>query len=64
LKQQHETQKEQREGATTGDSFAFSKTEEERTYAKEEAQKEFDARVERERRGGDFSKGGGDQKRW
>jgi hypothetical protein len=63
-RQQHETQKEQREGATTGDSFAFSKTEEERTYAKEEAQKEFDARVERERRGGDFSKGGGDQKRW
>jgi len=63
-RQQNETQKEQREGSTTGDSFAFSKTEEERAYAKDEAQKEFDARVERERRGGDFSKGGGDQRRW
>ncbi|PQE25532.1 endo-13 -beta glucanase protein [Rutstroemia sp. NJR-2017a BBW] len=29
-----------------------------------EAQKEFDARVEKERRGGDFSSGGGDQRRW
>jgi hypothetical protein len=64
MRRQNETQKEQREGSTMGDSFAFSKSEEERTYAKEEAQKEFDARVERERRGGDFSKGGGDQKRW
>ncbi|KAF4631370.1 hypothetical protein G7Y89_g6764 [Cudoniella acicularis] len=52
------------------DSFSFSKTDEERNYAKEEQQKEFDARVERERRGGNFSAGGlnrrgdGDQKRW
>ena len=64
MRQQNETQKEQREGSTMGDSFAFSKTEEERSYAREEAQREFDARVEQERRGGDFSKGGGDQKRW
>ncbi|KAE9377076.1 hypothetical protein N431DRAFT_436319 [Stipitochalara longipes BDJ] len=63
-RQQNETQKEQKEGSTMGDSFAFSKTEEERTYAKEEAQKEFDARVERERSGGNFSKGDGDQRRW
>ena len=63
-RQQSDTQKEQIEGSTTGDSFAFSKTEEERTYAKDEAQKEFDARVERERRGGDFGKGNGDQRRW
>lgn len=61
---QNETQKEQREGSTTGDSFAFSKSDEERSYAREEAQKEFDLRVERERRGGDFSQNGGDQKRW
>lgn len=61
---QNETQKEQRQGSTTGDSFAFSKSDEERSYAKEEAQKEFDLRVERERRGGDFSQNGGDQKRW
>ncbi|KAF7860773.1 hypothetical protein EAF04_008291 [Stromatinia cepivora] len=45
------------------DSFTFSKTEEERNLAQLEAQKEFDARVEKERRGGDFSSGG-DQKRW
>jgi hypothetical protein len=63
-RQQVETQREQKEGSTTGDSFAFSKSEEERNYAKEEAQKEFDARVERERRGGDFSQGGDDQRRW
>jgi hypothetical protein len=63
-KQQNETQREQRQGSTVGDSFAFSKSEEERAYAKEEAQKDFDARVERERAGGDFSKGGGDQRRW
>jgi hypothetical protein len=61
---QNEAQREQRQGSTVGDSFAFSKSEEERAYAKEEAQKEFDARVERERTGGDFSKGGGDQRRW
>ncbi|CAD6446509.1 771c346e-1cbe-47af-a5bb-7680f15ccb0e-CDS [Sclerotinia trifoliorum] len=45
------------------DTFAFSKTEEERNLAQLEAQKEFDARVEKERRGGDFSSAG-DQKRW
>ncbi|PQE24570.1 endo-1,3 -beta glucanase protein [Rutstroemia sp. NJR-2017a WRK4] len=63
-KLQKNTQKEQREGSTTGDSFTFSKTEEERSLAQMEAQKEFDARVEKERRGGDFSSGGGDQRRW
>jgi len=59
-----EVQNEQHQGSTTGDSFAFSKSEEEQVLPKEEAQKEFDARVERERRGGDFSSGSGDQKRW
>lgn len=63
-KLQNNTQQEQRQGSTRGDSFAFSKTEEERSLAKSEAQKEFDARVERERRGGDFNSGGGDQRRW
>ncbi|QSZ30174.1 hypothetical protein DSL72_004694 [Monilinia vaccinii-corymbosi] len=51
------------DGMASADSFAFSKTEEERNLAQAEAQKEFDERVEKERRGGDFS-GGGDQKRW
>jgi hypothetical protein len=63
-RQQTMIQKEQTPGSNSGDSFAFSKSEEERNYAKEEAQKEFDARVERERRGGDFSQDGGNQKRW
>ena len=44
----------------TTDSFAFSSSESERNYARDEAQKEFDARVEKERAGGDF--GGGDRK--
>lgn len=52
-------ERERREGSTTGDSFAFSSSEEERSYAKDEAQKEFDARIERERKGGDFSEGRG-----
>lgn len=54
-------QREQREGATFGDSFTFSATEEERQFAKAEAQREFDARIERERRGRDFEDSG---KRW
>lgn len=48
---------EQQEGSTAGDSFSFSSSEEERNYAKDEAQREFDERVEKERRGGDFSSG-------
>lgn len=53
---------EQQEGSNTGDSFSFSSSEEERSYAKDEAQKEFDERVEKERRGGEFSSGS--DKRW
>ena len=48
-------QREQQEGSTTGDSFAFPSSDEERSYAKDEAQKEFDERVEKERKGGDFT---------
>jgi hypothetical protein len=50
---------EQQEGSTLGDSFTFSSSDEERQLAKVEAQKEFDAKVERERQGGDFSETGG-----
>ena len=53
---------EQQEGSTSGDSFSFSSSDEEKGYAKAEAQKEFDERVEKERRGGDFSSDG--RKRW
>ncbi|KAK4976618.1 hypothetical protein LTR66_010791 [Elasticomyces elasticus] len=42
---------EQRQGSTLGDGFGFPETEEERQSARTEAQREFDARVERERHG-------------
>lgn len=47
--------REQSDGATLADSFSFSESDEERQLAKAEAQNDFDARVERERHGGDFS---------
>jgi hypothetical protein len=58
------SQRNPREGPAPGDSVSYSKSEEERQLARDEAQKEFDARVEQERRGGDFSADNGDQKRW
>lgn len=54
--------KEQEDGSTSGDSFAFSSDDEQRQLAKDEAQNEFDARVERERQGGNFNENRG--KRW
>ncbi|KAL8936537.1 MAG: hypothetical protein Q9216_004880 [Gyalolechia sp. 2 TL-2023] len=54
--------KEQKVGSTTGDSFTFSSADQERQLAQDEAQKEFDARVERERRGGSFNESRG--KKW
>ncbi|MCJ1340834.1 hypothetical protein MMC09_006130 [Bachmanniomyces sp. S44760] len=45
----------QQQGTTVGDDFAFSSSDAERQYAKDRAQEEFDAQVERERRGGDFN---------
>ncbi|KAH9206873.1 hypothetical protein DL95DRAFT_396568 [Leptodontidium sp. 2 PMI_412] len=53
----------QRDGSATNDGYSYTKTED-GDLSKREAQKDFDARVERERRGGDFVKGNGDQKRW
>jgi len=47
-------QREQSESSTLGDGFSFSSTDEERQLAKAEAQREFDDRLERERKGGDF----------
>ncbi|KAL9602482.1 MAG: hypothetical protein Q9219_001774 [cf. Caloplaca sp. 3 TL-2023] len=46
---------EQQTGSTTGDSFTFSSAEQERQLARDEAQREFDAKVERERQGGNFN---------
>ena len=46
----------------SGDSFSFSSSDEERSFAKSGAQREFDERVEKERRGGDFGSAGG--RRW
>lgn len=53
---------EQQEESATSDSFSFSSSDSERAYAKDEAQKHFDERVEQERRGEDF--GSGRSKRW
>lgn len=47
----------------SNDDFSISSAEQEKGYAKSEAQREFDERVEKERRGGDFSDTGGG-KRW
>jgi hypothetical protein len=46
------------------DSFTFDEREEDRQLAKAEAQKEFDARVERERQGKDFNDSRGSSGRW
>lgn len=50
-------QSSQSAGTSPYDSFSFSSTEEDKSLAKAEAQREFDARVERERQGKDFSSG-------
>ncbi len=48
----------EREQRDIGDSFAFSTAEEDRQLARAEAQKQFDARVERERQAKDFNDSG------
>ena len=50
------------EGSTVGDNFTFVEGKEARDVERERAQREFDERLERERRGGDFNEGSG--KRW
>ena len=47
-----------------GDSFSFSSSDEERQLAKSEAQRDFNARVEREREGKSFEEKGGGRDRW
>lgn len=59
---QDRVQQEQQENSTVGDSFSFSSADSERSYAKDDAQKHFDERVEQERRGEDF--GSGRNRRW
>ncbi|KAF1970255.1 hypothetical protein BU23DRAFT_213408 [Bimuria novae-zelandiae CBS 107.79] len=46
---------EQKGGSTQGDSFNFVDSDDERRQEKERAQREFDARIEQERRGKDFN---------
>ncbi|KAF9695885.1 hypothetical protein EKO04_005895 [Ascochyta lentis] len=50
------------EGSTVGDNFTFIEGRENRDIERERAQREFDERMEKERRGGDFNEGNG--KRW
>jgi len=52
--------REQREGSTLGDSFTFAESDDERQRAQERAQREFDARLERERQGKDFT----EERKW
>lgn len=47
----------------TESDFTFSSSEQERSYAREEAQRDFDERVEQERAGGDFGSNGAGR-RW
>ena len=54
----------QSQSASSDDSFAFSQGEEDKQLAKSEAQKDFDARIERERAGKDFEERGGNNRRW
>ena len=52
---------------SSGDDFSFSSADEDRQLARHEAQNEFDERLERERRGGDFNgstRDGGGRRRW
>jgi hypothetical protein len=46
------------EGSTVGDDFTFVEGREARDVEREKAQREFDERLERERRGGDFNEQG------
>ena len=46
-----------------GDGYTFSGAEEQKQLAKDEAQKDFDARLEKERLGGDFG-GAGGRRNW
>ena len=52
-------EREQRERSIEGGSFTFPSSEGERSFAKDEAQKHFDERVDQERRGEDFGSGRG-----
>lgn len=52
------------DGTVLGDSFGFSSNDEDRQLAKSEAQRDFDARVEREREGRNFDEKGGGRGRW
>ncbi|KAK5136596.1 hypothetical protein LTR08_002610 [Meristemomyces frigidus] len=50
--------------APLGDSFSFSSSDEERQLAKSEAQRDFDARIEREREGRSFDEKSGGRDKW
>ncbi|MCJ1413347.1 hypothetical protein MMC19_007452 [Ptychographa xylographoides] len=46
-----------------GDTYSFSNSDEERSFAREQAQRDFDAQLDRERQGEEFS-GNGREKKW
>lgn len=61
---QKASQQGQQNGFPERESFTVSEAPEDRERARIQAQKEFDAQVERERQGGQFGDCKGDQKRW
>lgn len=52
----------QAEGSTVGDNYTYAEGKDGREAERESAQREFDERLERERRGGDFNEG--NSKKW
>ncbi|KAK4544347.1 hypothetical protein LTR36_004238 [Oleoguttula mirabilis] len=52
------------DNSSLGDSFSFSSNDEDRQLAKSEAQRDFDARIEREREGRNFDEKGGGKGKW
>ncbi|KAJ4354477.1 uncharacterized protein N0V89_006214 [Didymosphaeria variabile] len=60
MNRRHPPHQEQKEGSTMGDSFTFVDSDDERRRERERAQREFDARIEHERKGKDFN----EERRW
>ena len=52
--------REKQEGSTNADGFTFAESDDDRKRAQEQAQREFDRRLERERQGKNFN----DERRW
>lgn len=61
---QSRPQRQTQSNADSDDSFSFSSGDEDGQLAKSDSQRDFDARIERERSGKDFEERGGSGRRW